>query len=200
MHRRIATFITVGLLFLLAGNIVFAAENVELGEEIQAMQRRLDRLQEVYLQDENSVYEAKTKTGWYDKIELAVGMTGIVQGTSGVDESLNPDEDITDASLSFDLEFYVPLEAGAFYSALEAGEGNGVDGDIPTFSGFNDDADDDQNLRLSELWYEHSWFDKDLRIRVGKVDLTTDFDVNEVANSETDQFLSGGFVNNLAVE
>ena len=39
-----------------------------------------------------------------------------------------------------------------------------------------------------------------MRFRGGKVDLTTDFDASAVANSETDQFLSSGFANNLAVE
>jgi carbohydrate-selective porin OprB len=200
MYRRILTLMAAGLLFFLAGNVVFAAETVELGEEIEAMKRRIDHLQEVYLQDKDSDYQVGLEQKWYDKIELAIGMTGVVQGIFEVDENINSDEDITDATMSYDIEFYAPLGSSAFYSLLEAGEGNGVDGDVPTFSGFNDDADDDNNLRLSELWYEHIWSGGDFWARAGKVDLTANFDLNEVANSETDQFLSAGFINNLAAE
>ncbi len=35
---------------------------------------------------------------------------------------------------------------------------------------------------------------------LGKIDLTNYFDTNEVANDETTQFLSSGFINNFAVE
>ncbi|MBU1950425.1 MAG: carbohydrate porin [Candidatus Eisenbacteria bacterium] len=138
---------------------------------------------------------------WSEKIDIAVGATGVLQASSGMKDSLSPEGDVTDGSMSFDLELVLPVvQYGKFYSLFETGAGDGIDGDILTLTGFNDDADDDQNSRLTELWYEHIWFGARLRFRGGKVDLTTDFDANEVANCGTDQFLSSGFVNNPAVE
>jgi hypothetical protein len=132
---------------------------------------------------------------WY---EIAVGVTGVFQGTPGaasadIDGTFKP-------SMSFDAELTLQTpKSGTVYLMFESGEGEGIDAHIPTFSGFNDDADDNFNLRPSEAWYEHAFGEK-ARLRGGKIDLTTDFDTNAAANDETGQFLSGGFVNNPAVE
>jgi len=149
----------------------------------------------------SSVSGEEVEKSWFDRIEFAFGITGVLQGSTGAEERLSAEEDVTDSSMSFDMELTAPVvRGGKVYALFEAGGGNGIDGDIASFCGFNDDADDDASLRPTELWYEHNWFGERLRFRLGKVDLTTDFDVSEVANSETEQFLSSGFVNNLAVE
>ncbi|HNX04929.1 MAG TPA: carbohydrate porin [Opitutales bacterium] len=136
---------------------------------------------------------------WYDAIEIALGATGVVQGSSGAGDLIG-DGDKTDGSASIDIEITAhATESGAFFVHLESGSGDGLDGDIATLSGFNDDADDDSNLRLTEVWYEQA-FGETARLRLGKVDLSTDFDTNAVANDETAQFLSCGFVNAPALE
>ena len=128
---------------------------------------------------------------WY---EIAGGVTGIFQGSPGssnvdIDRSFEP-------SMSFDVELTLRSpKSGTVYLLFESGMGEGIDAHIPTFSGFNADADDNFNLRPSEAWYEHAFGEK-LRLRGGKIDITTDFDTNAAANDETKQFLSGGFVNN----
>lgn len=137
-------------------------------------------------------------TSWLDKVEIGVGATSILQGQYGADE----EEDNSEcASSSFDVELALPIEErGRFLFLVEAGTGEGIDPKAMSLSGFNADADNDPNLRLTEMWYEHHWFGERILLRAGKIDLTAKFDVNDVANSETDQFLSGGFVNNLAIE
>ena len=148
-----------------------------------------------------SGYEAVTASGkendhhWY---EIAAGVTGVFQGSfgassAGIDRAFKP-------SMSFDAELTLRTpKSGKAYLLFESGAREGIDAHIPSFSGFNDDADDKFNLRPSEAWYEHAFGGK-ARLRGGKIDITTDFDTNAAANDETGQFLSGGFVNNLAVE
>ena len=135
-----------------------------------------------------------------EDVELSFGVTGVLQGSSGAD-SLSSEGDVADASTSIDAEITARVgEKGLVYAHFEAGLGEGIDGEVPALSGFNDDADDDASARLTELWYEHRWRQEGPRLRIGTVDLSTDFDANAVANSETDQFLSGGFVNSAVIE
>lgn len=138
---------------------------------------------------------------WINQFDIALGVTGLVQSTMGADQSICAENDVTDASRSVDLEISSQFSAAnKFYSLIVAGSGDGIDGDICTFSGFNGDADNDPTFRFAELWVEHAILPDKLALTVGKLDLTSRFDANEVANSETGQFLSGGFINNLATE
>jgi len=155
------------------------------------------------LADETTDTQKQTTLGnLFDRIDLAIGATGVIQGTPGIDDEFNTEtDDRTDAAMSFDVELSVGVtENGQAFLLMESGSGDGLDGNFSSFSGFNGDADDDPNLRVTEFWYEHNWLENKIRIRAGKVDLTSNFDCNAIANSETDQFLSGGFVNNLAVD
>ncbi|MEW6359008.1 MAG: carbohydrate porin [Planctomycetota bacterium] len=148
---------------------------------------------------------------WDDHIQLGFAATGVYQGASGAKRRFfdhrtgnyywAPDGDVGDATLSFDFEVLATVfDHGTAFALIEAGNGDGIDANIPTLSGFNDDADNDDRLHLSELWYEQHWLDEKIRLRAGKLDLTTLFDTNQVANDETAQFLSSAFVNNVAVE
>jgi len=148
-----------------------------------------------------SGYEASAASGEENerhRYEIAGGVTGVFQGSSGAAAAgING---VFKSSMSFDAEFKLRTsKSGKAYLLFESGAREGIDAHIPSFSGFNDDADDNFNLRPSEAWYEHAFGGK-TRLRGGKIDITTDFDTNAVANDETEQFLSSGFVNNLAVE
>ncbi len=71
--------------------------------------------------------------------------------------------------------------------------------------GTNDDAigfgeSGESNVHVLEAWFEGSYFDELFTLTVGKVDLTNYLEANAVANDETAQFLSSGFVNNLTVD
>lgn len=144
---------------------------------------------------------AEPAVKWFEKIDAAFGATGIIQGTEGVAKTPeNTKADVSEYSHSLDLEVSAPVPGGGkVYFHFEAGSGEGVDMKAPTMSAFNRDADGDPALRATELWYEREWLDGGVRLRLGKVDLTTDFDASAAANDETTQFLSAGFRNNPVV-
>jgi carbohydrate-selective porin OprB len=141
---------------------------------------------------------------WYQRIEMAFEATAAVQGSLGAEPEFSEEEDVTDATIAFCLEISVELTgASNLCAVMEAGSGDGLDGDLPTFWGFNDDADDDANVRLTELGYDHHFFGERLTVRLGKIDLTGDCGCNDSGfdgNAVGGEFLSSGFCNNVAVE
>ncbi|MDO4574710.1 MAG: carbohydrate porin [Planctomycetia bacterium] len=133
-----------------------------------------------------------------ERVEWNVSVIGVMQGNTKTTPNY---ASRVDGSFTLDLEALVQVtEHGSAYGLIQAGNGAGIDGRVPTFSGFNGDAMEDSDFQVSELWYQHEWCESRFRFRIGKVDLTTDFDCNEYANDENTQFLSGGFINNMAVE
>ncbi len=141
--------------------------------------------------------EEEEPSFWH-RMEWGLTVDGIVQGNTGSSDSW---ESQTDAVYGLDLEAtFNAWDNGSFYALLEAGGGEGVDGRIPTFSAFNDHAWGEDGIEFTEVWYEHKFLDGHFRGRLGKIDLTTDFDTNAYANDEHEQFLSSGFINNLALD
>lgn len=131
--------------------------------------------------------------------ELKLGLTGIYQGTPG--GNLSGGRSINEASGSIDIEMaFFPLKSAKTFVHMESGKGGGLDGRAASLSGFNFDADDNTNLRVTELWYEQDLFEGKLHSQVGKVDLSKTFDQNLAANDETLQFLSPGFRNSPVLE
>ena len=137
-----------------------------------------------------------------DGLSLAAGITMIGQGTSGNDRNDPPGEDVIDGNISADLEISASIgEEGEAFIALEAGDGDGLEGDeIVSFWGVNADAGVDSTVELTEAWYEHRFFNELLTFTAGKLDLTNYVDGNEAANDETTQFLAPGFVNSIAID
>ena len=132
-------------------------------------------------------------------IEIGADITMVGQGTTDDDNALGY-ENGTDASFSFDLEVSKSFSwDGQASIVLEGGNGEGIDRRIGSWSGLNDDNDDDEHVHVTEAWYEQNLLNEKLVFTFGKIDLTAYFDANEVANDETFQFLSTGFVNSLAV-
>jgi len=91
------------------------------------------------------------------------------------------------------------------FFAFEAGSGAGVDGLLPFDRVFNADAaptrssDGFDLLVMNEAWAEFTALDNAVILTAGKIDLTNYFDINQVANDETAQFLCGAFVNSAAL-
>jgi hypothetical protein len=137
-------------------------------------------------------------------LQHSPGYTGVggadfpVSGESPSGES-DASDGATEASALFELDLIVrPWESGKARMRVKAGLGGGIDEAVPAFSTFNAAAIGTEPL-IEELWYEHAFGEK-VRLRGGKMDMTMEFDANAVANDEYDQFLSYGFMNNLAVE
>jgi len=199
--KRFGIWMISGFVLLLASTAVFAEESTISREEINALREKLERLEKAFEQQAATDSKKEEEKRWYEKIEIAGGATAGVQGSAGEKKRHSRKGNVTDGTISFDLEASLPVAAsGKLYFLTEAGTGNGIDGDLPTLSGFNDTANEEDKLTFSEVWYEHTWYKERLRFRAGKIDLTTDFDTNAAANCEKTQFLSGGFVNNPAME
>lgn len=163
-----------------------------------------------------AVYEAKIKeldpqlhrqlgppTFVGDGFRIGAGTTMIVQGTNNANGTQTVKSDRADASFSEDITIekeFANFNSRAFIH-LESGQGDGLEDELIVYSNVNRDADNDNNVRLTEVWYEQGFFhDKDLILAFGKLDPTAYFDNNEAANDETTQFLNRMFRNNPVID
>ena len=225
MERRIL-FCLCLVLVVLFGGIARAAEIDKaqlqlLIQTIQQLKQKVDALeqkvkqyeerQEELARETEELKEAKSRLEGLQEalgnIKISADATFVGQGTINNDDNNNTEHDegdVQDATFSYDLEIESQIwEHGTAFFLIEGGNGEGVDEEVPTISGFNDDAPGDTAAEVTEAWYEQEvplGRAGSLTFTLGKVDLTGYFDANEVANDETCQFLSSGFVNNLAVE
>ncbi|MFH1441452.1 MAG: carbohydrate porin [Candidatus Omnitrophota bacterium] len=133
---------------------------------------------------------------------IGADTTMVVQGTNNANAATEKKNDKTDASYSADITVqkeFENLNSRAFIH-LEAGQGNGLENDLSVFSNVNRDADNDNNVRVSEAWYEQSFLNGNAEIVFGKLDPTAYFDNNAAANDETTQFLGWIFRNSPVIE
>jgi len=134
-------------------------------------------------------------------IELSGDVTGVVQGTSNMD-----DGDSTDGAFTFDLGVATHFGGyGSFFVHLEGGNGDGLNDNVPSFSVPNYDAYATENnkneadLTISEAYYEFSFLKDKVTLDAGKMDVSVLFDENEAAGDETTQFLSNIFVKSMGL-
>ncbi|MFA5156693.1 MAG: carbohydrate porin [Candidatus Omnitrophota bacterium] len=138
-------------------------------------------------------------------LEISVGGTMIAQGATNVNNAASDVEkkaSRTDASYSADITLGKEFEdiGGKAFLHLEAGNGEGLNDDLTLYSAVNNDADNEQNVHLTELWYEQALFKDRVVLTFGKLDPTIYFDNNDIANDETTQFLSSMLVNSPTIE
>jgi hypothetical protein len=132
-------------------------------------------------------------------IKISGGATLVLQGVLKANDG--SDKGSAQASYSYDLELSKDFgnDSSAF-AHIEGAAGEGLNDKLWLFSSLNGDAGSSANaLEVTELWYEKGFADKKLTFTFGKIDPAAYFDANEAANSETEQFLAGMFVNNSAV-
>ncbi|MDR1942085.1 MAG: carbohydrate porin, partial [Endomicrobium sp.] len=132
-------------------------------------------------------------------VQISGGATIVLQGASKVHDG--SDKGSIEASYSYDLELSKEFDNdSSIFVHIEGSAGEGLNSKLNLFNVLNGDAGSSNNaLEITELWYEKGLFDKKLTLTFGKLDAAGYFDANEAANSETDQFLAGMFVNNAAV-
>ena len=222
--KRWISLVILCCFVLMAGTVRAAeidpAQLQQLIQTIQQLKQKVDALeqkvkqyeekQEELAQETKELKETKSRLEGLEealgKIKISADATFVGQGTVNNDNNnTEHDEgDVQDATFSYDLEIESQIwKYGTAYFHIEGGNGDGVDEEVPTISRFNDDAPGDTSAEVTEAWYEQEvplGRAGSLIFTLGKVDLTNYFDANEVANDETSQFLSSGFVNNLAVE
>ncbi len=143
---------------------------------------------------------------WFQNMEISLTGTGIVQGVSqkrAIDSTYQSVKmyDRNYATYSIDFEVNADIaKTGHAYMLVEAGNGEGPDQYYNVFGTLNEDAIGSQPLQVSELWYQQDILDGMFKFKIGKVDLTDNFDTNNVADDEETQFLAGIFVNNPTIE
>lgn len=100
-----------------------------------------------------------------------------------------------DLEMTLDLEKLARIPGATVYAWAEMTWDEGISeryvGDL---FGVNYDAVGDLPIALRELWYEQQLGDH-VRLRVGRLWLGEDFDLNAYANDETSQFINSGLVN-----
>ncbi|MDR2426870.1 MAG: carbohydrate porin [Endomicrobium sp.] len=145
---------------------------------------------------------AKLKSGSVSDalgIQTNAGATFVLQGVSKANDG--SDKGRIDGSLSVDLEFSKEFSnGGTAFLHLEGAIGEGLNDKLSLYSPLNGDAGTTLSIfSIAEFWYEQALFDNKLTITFGRLDPTGYFDGNEVANDETEQFLTSMFVNNSTI-
>lgn len=133
------------------------------------------------------------------KLNITGGVTSILQGTNGIANN----GDVADFTYTLDLNIEAPVSpTGKVVIALEAGNGRGVNDNMPSLSVSNYDAfvteirTEDATfagISVSQAYFEESVIDGLLGVHFGKLDVHSLYDENAYANDETDQFISGIF-------
>jgi uncharacterized coiled-coil protein SlyX len=222
-----AMFFFVGFCFLrtcFGEEYVTADKYAELEKRVRALEEKL-REQDKCLREQNEcIVDQKQKITGYENrlsqfdrqlhretgapvavaegLEIGAGTTMVVQGTHNTNAGESNKASRTDASFSTDITVekdFADINGKAFVH-LQAGQGAGLDDDLILYNWVNTDADDDNNARVTDFWYEQILFGGKVLFTAGKLNPTLYFDNNAVANDETTQFLAGIFGNNPALE
>ena len=186
----------------------------ELKARVEALesQRENDKKQDAQISETVSRIDEieggllKRETGRQIKIldEFMISASGtfIVQGAHNANSVLRDQSDPVDPSFSADLTFEKTFSkiSGSSFLHLESGKGTGIDDALDVYSNVNRDADDEIQVRVTELWYEQNLFNEALTITLGFLDPTVYFDNNTAANDETTQFLGSMFRNSPTIE
>jgi len=109
----------------------------------------------------------------------------------------------------FDLERLVGLPGADAYVLVEGGWNEGVNSSVGALMNVTGTAVGDEPIGVTRLWYGQELLSKRLRLRLGKIDVTTEnfdfhgrsvaFDAMPYGNSPRTQFLDSGLVNNASV-
>jgi len=198
--------ILFGLIFLpcnfaFAGNI--ESEIAELKQRIGVLEERITE-QEWEFGEQTEIAESLEQIKEvFEGLTIGASATFVMQGTNNAngDNLTKNEENATDVSYSIDLEFEKEFDDyGKAFIHLEAGKGEGVEDELKVFSSVNRDADNDENVRLTEVWYEHYFESLPLTVTFGKIGADGFIDANEYANDEAAQFLGRIFRNSPALE
>jgi high affinity Mn2+ porin len=212
--------ITLGVLFY-SQNTAFA-ENT--GAEISELKARIAQLEKRLTQQEGKTIEVEriTHGAVREKKEfidytpgegleikpagliIGAGATFVMQAVNRAngDDLSKGNKSKSDISYSADLEFEKTFDDyGMAFLHLETGAGAGIEDSLKVFSNVNRDADNSDNqVSLTEVWYEHYFKNLPLTLTFGKIDPTSYIDTNEYANDECTQFLGHIFRNSPVLE
>lgn len=177
------------------------ARVVTLEGKLSQMERNSEKQQVIIERQSEKLATVSKGIVPIEGLQIGAGATFVIQGTNEANNTGEPGDDVTDASYSIDLEIEKEVgDEGLAFIHLEAGGGAGVEGELDVFSNVNRDADNDENVRLTEVWYEHKLFDERLILSGGKLDATVSLDQNAIAHDEASQFLGRIFRNSPVID
>lgn len=226
MKKRIMVLVMI-FPVMIAG--VCGADDADLRKELDAIKQRVQELEaKLKTQEAKQIAEAsrveptdgapmhsgeqsavaerlKERLG---TLSIHGGVVGFYQGRNGVDSNDMDFKDANGAGFAVDLELGVkPIENGAFFMRLHAGEGQGADKDLDDngglFANLNTIADDnpgDEGVSLLEAYYTQTFLDERLFLSMGKTEQFVFIDDNAFANHEYTQFIGKPFVNDTVLD
>lgn len=135
-------------------------------------------------------------------IEITADATFVLQGSPKANNAGTGESSAFDAAWSADIYIRKAFEDwGLALMHLEPGQGQGAENQLSLYSNVNRDQNDtNANVPITELWYEHYLFNKQIAVTAGKMDPANYIDQNEYAHDETTQFLGRIFKQNPAIE
>jgi len=171
------------------------------GTELDAQKKDMAKQKEVLAARNKDFKAIEGLKEALSHIELSGDVTGVIQGTSNLDNGNS-----TDGAFTFDLGVATHFGGyGSFFVHLEGGDGEGLNDDVPSFSVPNYDSyatanrNKQMDLTVSEAYYEFSFWKNKITLNAGKMDISVLFDENEAAGDETTQFLSNIFVKSMGL-
>jgi len=217
-RKLFSGIVTLSFIFLFCDSVLAKSAEYEISElktQIKAMQKQINQMQKniqilEVSQNKNQELQELTQEGLskvgsllniFEGVNVGAGVTFVLQATDHANNNNADKEDVADASYSVDLQFereFADYAKGFIH--LEAGGGAGVEDELKVFSNVNRDADNDENVRLTEVWYEYYLDKLPATLTVGKIDATCFIDTNEYANDECAQFLGRIFRNSPTIE
>ena len=199
---------------------VKVAEMDQLKAQIAELQKQVGEQKCAILEQQGTVRDVKQsliqavptegliKYAPGEGVELPCGFkiqadaTFIVQGTPDANNAGDSNKSRCDASWSADIFIEKAFDDwGLALMHLEPGQSNTLEDRLNVFSNVNRDANDtNANVPITEVWYQHYLFNKQVSVTAGKMDPANYLDQNEYAFDETTQFLGRMFRNSAAIE
>jgi carbohydrate-selective porin OprB len=131
---------------------------------------------------------------------------------ANVSGGISEDEDLNGLvyfSNFFDLDRTFGWNDASFLIRIDGRWGDGIDASVGSLMNVNTLAVGDEPIGVTRLWFDKHWLQNHLRLRIGKLDITTEnfdfhgtntaFDAMNYANSPRTQFLGAALVNNSSI-
>lgn len=188
------------------------AEMDELKARVAELEKQMSAHGHAILEQEGTVTEVKKSLIEYKLgeglalkpygLNIQAGATFALQGTPDANNAGSREKSRFDASWSADVFMEKEFDDwGLALIHLEPGQGDTVEPELSLFSNVNRDTNDTgSDVPVTELWYEHYFFSKQIALTFGKLDPANYVDQNQYAFDETTQFLARIFRNNPAIE